>query len=99
MNATGRASSTPSPGRCVCGVLVAIECRAGRWTLVVNALDNRMRFMVSNKEKLDFLSQDPTFAGSVKCGPVNKTVFIYFKPVAGQTKLAGDAVAVEFTRD
>jgi tetratricopeptide (TPR) repeat protein len=81
------------------GVLVAIECRAGRWTLVVNALDNRMRFMVSNKEKLDFLSQDPTFAGSVKCGPVNKTAFIYFKPVAGQTKLAGDAVAVEFTRD
>jgi len=81
------------------GVLVAIECRAGRWTLVVNARDNRMRFMVSNKDKLEFYSQGPGFAGALRCGPVNKNAFIYFKPVAGQTKLAGDAVAVEFTRD
>lgn len=81
------------------GVLVAIECSAGRWTLVVKASANRMRFVVSNKDKLEFFSQDPSFEGSVRCGPVNKTAFIYFKPVAGQTKFAGDAVAVEFARD
>lgn len=40
---------------------------------MVNARDNRMRFMVSNKDKLEFLSQDPTFAGSVRWGAVNKT--------------------------
>ena len=81
------------------GVLIAIECRAGKWTLVLKASDNQMRFMVSNKDKLEFFSQDPSFGGAVRCGPVNKTAFIYFKPLAGQTKLAGDAVAVEFTRD
>ena len=81
------------------GVLVAIECSAGKWTLIVKANANRIRFMVSNKDKLEFFSQDPSFAGAVRCGPVNKTAFIYFKPVAGQTKLAGDAMAVEFTRD
>lgn len=81
------------------GVLVAIECRAGRWTLVVRASANRMRFMVSNKDKLEFYSQDPSFEGAIRCGPINKTAFIYFKPVAGQTTVAGDAVAVEFTRD
>src|SRR6266404_2706139 len=81
------------------GVLVAIECSAGKWTLIVKASANRIRFMVSNKDKLEFFSQDPSFAGAVRCGPVNKTAFIYFKPLAGQAKLAGDAVAVEFTRD
>jgi tetratricopeptide (TPR) repeat protein len=79
------------------GVLVAIECRAGKWTLVVNARGSRIRFAVSNKDKLEFYSQDPSFEGSVRCGPVNKNAFIYFKPMAGQTRLAGDAVAVEFT--
>jgi len=81
------------------GVLVAIECKAGKWTLVVKASANRMRFMVSNKDELEFYSQDPSFEGAIRCGPVNKNAFIYFKPMAGQTKLAGDAVAVEFTRD
>jgi tetratricopeptide (TPR) repeat protein len=80
------------------GVLVSIECKAGKWTLVVNTRDDLLRFAVSDKDKLEFYSQDPDFEGSVKCGPVNKIAFIYFKPMAGQTKLAGDAVAVEFTR-
>jgi tetratricopeptide (TPR) repeat protein len=81
------------------GVLLAIECRAGKWTLVVKANDSRMRFMVSDKDKLEFFSQDPSFTGAVRCGPINKTAFIYFKPAAGRTTVAGDAVAVEFTRD
>lgn len=80
------------------GILAAIECRAGKWTLVVAASDKRIRFAVSNKDKLEFFSQDPKFAGAIRCGPVNKSAFIYFKPMPGQTKLAGDAVAVEFTR-
>jgi tetratricopeptide (TPR) repeat protein len=80
------------------GVLLAIECRSGKWTLVVKAGDNRLRFTVSNKPKLEFYSQDPSFEGAVRCGPVNKNAFIYFKPMAPQSRVAGDAVAVEFTR-
>jgi hypothetical protein len=81
------------------GVLVSIECKAGKWTLVVNTKDDLLRFAVSDKDKLEFFSQDPKVEGQVNCGPVNKIAYIYFKPIAGQGKLAGDAVAVEFTRD
>ena len=80
------------------GVLVSIECKAGKWTLVVNTKTDLLRFAVSDKEKLEFYSQDPAFEGSVSCGNVNKIAFIYFKPMTTQSKFAGDAVAVEFTR-
>lgn len=80
------------------GVLVSIECKNGKWTLVVNTATDLLRFAVSDKDKLEFYSQDPSFEGSVNCGSVNKIAFIYFKPMAGQTKFAGDAVAVEFTQ-
>jgi tetratricopeptide (TPR) repeat protein len=81
------------------GVLVSIECKAGKWTLVVNTKDDLLRFAVSDKDKLEFYSQDPQFEGQVNCGSVNKIAFIYFRPMPGQSKFAGDAVAVEFTRD
>lgn len=81
------------------GVLASIECKAGKWTLVVNTKDDLLRFAVSDKDKLEFYSQDPQFEGKVNCGSVNKIAYIYFKPIAGQSKFAGDAVAVEFTRD
>jgi tetratricopeptide (TPR) repeat protein len=80
------------------GVLVSIECVRGKWTLVVNTTDQLLRFMVTDKEKLEFYSQDPQTEGAVGCGPVNKVAFIYFKPLVGKLKSAGDAVAVEFTR-
>jgi hypothetical protein len=78
--------------------LVSIECKSGKWTLVVNTHDGLSRFAVSDKDKLQFYSQDPDFEGKVGCGTVNKIAFIYFKPAADQAKSAGDAVAVEFTR-
>jgi len=81
------------------GVLVSIDCKAGKWTLVVNTKNDLVQFAVSDKDKLEFYSQDPAFEGQVKCGSVNKIAFIYFKPLPGQSKFAGDAVAVEFTRD
>jgi tetratricopeptide (TPR) repeat protein len=79
------------------GVLVSIDCNNGKWTLVVNTANDLLTFAVSDKVKLEFFSQDPSFEGSVNCGSVNKIAFIYFKPMAGQSKFAGDAVAVEFT--
>jgi tetratricopeptide (TPR) repeat protein len=79
------------------GVLTAVECNNGKWTLVVNTATDLLRFMVSDKEKLEFFSQDPSFEGAVNCGSVNKIAFIYFKPIEGESKFAGDAVAVEFT--
>ena len=81
------------------GVLVSIECKAGKWTLMVNTKDELLRFAVSDKDKLEFYSQDPQFEGKVSCGSVNKIAYIYFKTIAGQSRFAGDAVAVEFTRD
>lgn len=81
------------------GVLVSIECKAGKWTLVVNTKDDLLRFAASDKDKLEFHSQDPEVEGQVNCGSVNKIAFIYFKPMPGQSKFAGDAVAVEFTKD
>lgn len=80
------------------GVLVSIECKAGKWTLVVNTKDDLLRFAVSDKDKLEFFSQDPQFEGQVNCGSVNKIAYIYFKLMPGQSKFAGDAVAVEFTQ-
>jgi tetratricopeptide (TPR) repeat protein len=81
------------------GVLVSIECKNGKWTLVVNTANDLLTFAVSDKDKLEFFSQDPSFeAGTINCGSVNKIAFIYFKPMAGQSKFAGDAVAVEFTQ-
>jgi tetratricopeptide (TPR) repeat protein len=80
------------------GVLVSIECKAGKWTLVVSTKNDLLRFAVSDKEKLEFYSQDPQVEGKVNCGSVNKIAFIYFKPMPGQSKFAGDAVAVEFTK-
>jgi tetratricopeptide (TPR) repeat protein len=78
--------------------LVSIECKAGKWTLLVNTHDGLSRFAVSDKDKLQFYSQDPDFEGKVDCGTVNRIAFIYFKPTADQAKFAGDVVAVEFTR-
>ena len=94
-----RPSLTLEGTQTIRGVLAALECSAGRWTLSVKTAGARLRFMVSNKAKLEFFSQDPSFEGSVRCGPVNKNAFIYFKPITGKTTLAGDAVAVEFIRD
>jgi tetratricopeptide (TPR) repeat protein len=80
------------------GVLASIECKNGKWTLVVNTANDLLRFTVSDKEKLEFFSQDPSFeAGAINCGSVNRIALIYFKPMADQSKFAGDAVAVEFT--
>ncbi|MGA9771845.1 MAG: tetratricopeptide repeat protein [Blastocatellia bacterium] len=81
------------------GVLTSIECKNGKWTIVVKMPDKVMRFAVTDKEKLEFYSQDPGFDGAIGCGAVNRPAFIYFKALPGeQTALAGDAVAVEFTK-
>jgi hypothetical protein len=73
--------------------------KCGKWVLVVQKSNDILRFAVGDKNKLEFYSQDPSFEGSVNCGPVNKIAYIYYKPMPGQSKFAGDAVAVEFTRN
>ena len=81
------------------GVLTSIECSKGKWTLVVKTPDKVVRFAVTDKDKLEFYSQDSGFDGSIGCGAVNRPAFIYFKALPGeQTNFAGDALAVEFTK-
>lgn len=81
------------------GVLTQIECANGKWTITLNTANSLLRFSVTDKEKLEFYSQDPSFEGSVGCGNVMHTAFIYYKPLSGKaTRFAGDAVAIEFTR-
>jgi len=81
------------------GVLISVECERGKWVLVVQKSNDILRFAVSDKDKLEFYSQDPDSEGKINCGAVNKIAYIYYKPMAGQSKFAGDAVAVEFTRN
>jgi tetratricopeptide (TPR) repeat protein len=81
------------------GVLTQIECANGKWTIVLNTANSLLRFTVSDKEKLEFYSQDSSFEGKISCGNVLHTAFIYYKPLAGnQTRFAGDAVAIEFMK-
>jgi hypothetical protein len=80
------------------GILVGVECGNGTMVLSVSSEGKLLRFAVSDVPKLAFYSQDPDFDGSVNCGPIGHPAFIYYKPMAGQTSFAGDAVAVEFTR-
>jgi hypothetical protein len=81
------------------GTLTMIECAKGKWTLVVNVQDKLRRFTVTNTAQLKLYSQDPSFEGSVGCGKVMHAAFIYYKPLADkQTRFAGDAVAIEFTK-
>jgi tetratricopeptide (TPR) repeat protein len=95
----GRPTIKIDGAQVVRGVLTAIECSNGKWMLVVKSSEATIRFAVTNKDKLEFYSQDPGFDGSINCGAVNRPAFIYFKSLpAEQTKFAGDAVAVEFTK-
>src|SRR5205085_4178178 len=81
------------------GVLTQIECAGGKWTIVLNNASGLLRFAVTDKSKLEFYSQDPSFEGSVNCGQVMHTAFVYYKPLPGnQTRFAGEAVAIEFTK-
>lgn len=81
------------------GVLTQIECKNGKWTIVLNTTNSLLRFTVTDKEKLEFYSQDTSFEGSINCGNVMHTAFIYYKPLPGnQTRFAGEAVAIEFTK-
>ena len=79
--------------------MTQIQCANDRWTIVLNTANSLLRFTVSDKEKLEFYSQDSSFEGKINCGNVLHTAFVYYKPLAGnQTRFAGDAVAIEFTR-
>jgi len=79
------------------GVLVNIECKANKWTLVVNTKDDLLKFTVSDKDQLQFYEDGSRVAG-IECGTINRIAVIYFKPPTGQAKTAGEAVAVEFTQ-
>jgi tetratricopeptide (TPR) repeat protein len=77
-------------------VLVSIECKGGKWTLVVNTRTDLLRFAVTDKDELEFYKPNLEVDKTISCGSVNKTAYIYYKPATGQSKFAGDALAVEF---
>jgi tetratricopeptide (TPR) repeat protein len=79
------------------GTLAAIECGGLGMVLAVKAGDKLLRFMVSDSNKLQFVTHDPELHPNIGCGPINLAALIHFKPVTGG-KFAGDAVAVEFTK-
>lgn len=79
------------------GVLVSIECKTNKWTLVVNTKDDLLKFTVSDKGQLQFY-EDGSRVEGIECGTINRIAVIYFKPTTGQAKTAGEAVAVEFTQ-
>lgn len=81
------------------GVLTMIECGNGKMTVVLNTPNSLLRFAVTEMDKLQVYSQDPSYTGNFGCGNVMHTAYVYYKPMAGkQTRYAGDAVAIEFAR-
>ena len=94
---TSRATVTIKDTETVAGVLVAIECGNGM-ILVFKTRDKVLRFSVGDVTALQFYSQDPEFKGDIGCGPMNLKAYLYFKALPGQTKFAGDAVAVELAK-
>ena len=94
---TGRPSVRIEGAEILGGVLAAIECGDGM-TLVFKTRDKVLRFTVADVTTLQFYSQDPQFKGSIGCGPINLKAYVYFKPLPGQTRFAGNAVGVELAK-
>ncbi|HEY9233003.1 MAG TPA: tetratricopeptide repeat protein, partial [Blastocatellia bacterium] len=91
---TGRPTLQIEGAQVVRGVLTQIECANGKMRILLNTADSLLRFDVSDIQKLQFYSQDPSFEGSVGCGKVLHVAYIYYKPLPGnKANLAGDAVA------
>jgi hypothetical protein len=80
------------------GTILSIECRGRSWTLLVQSQGAVRRYLAPNIEKIEFYSQ--SYADDkIGCGPVNKPAFVYFKPAAAtESKLAGELLALEFTK-
>lgn len=79
------------------GTLAAIECGRGM-TFVLKTEEGLKRFTVSAPTTFQFITHDPNFNTTIGCGPINAPVFVHFKPLAGDKKYAGDALAVEFIK-
>ncbi|HLG15643.1 MAG TPA: tetratricopeptide repeat protein [Blastocatellia bacterium] len=80
------------------GVLTVIECEGTGLVLVLKTASGTSRFRAADPPKLLFYSQDPQAEVSIACGPINLRAFVHFKPTTGDSKFAGDAVAVEFRK-
>ncbi|MFL6274941.1 MAG: tetratricopeptide repeat protein [Blastocatellia bacterium] len=96
---TGRPTLTIEGTKVVRGVLTQIECGNGKMRILLNTADSLLRFDVTDIQKLQYYSQDPSFEGSVGCGKVLHVAYVYYKPLPGnQARFAGDAVAIEFAK-
>lgn len=96
---TGRPTLTIEGTKVVRGVLTQVECANGKMRILLNTADSLLRFDVTDIQKLQYYSQDPSFEGSVGCGKVMHVAYVYYKPLPGnQARFAGDAVAVEFAK-
>jgi tetratricopeptide (TPR) repeat protein len=79
------------------GVLAALECDGRGIAIAFKAGDKLLRFAVSDPSKLVFYSRNPEKKINIGCGPINLPAFIYYGPApSGQSRFAGNAVAVEF---
>jgi tetratricopeptide (TPR) repeat protein len=79
------------------GVISAFECRGNTWTVVFKTQTGDVRYLASNIEKVEFYSQNSS-DDKIGCGSVNKPAFIYFKPAAKPGAIAGEVLALEFTK-
>lgn len=75
-----------------------MECPGKGLVLVLKTADKVLRFSVSDPIKLHMFSRVPGLCVTVGCGAINLEAIVYFKPSDGKSRMAGDAVAVEFTK-
>lgn len=89
--------------RRVLGVFRSIECRDGRFTLVVQTDARTMNFVARQMSDIDFISYRTDTPGSVACGPLATLmpVLATYRPSSGGSVggIDGDAVAIELIPD
>ena len=104
---TGNESSTTSAPNPVAsldnaeemrGIITAVECKGTSMTITLKSEEKTAKFFVSDHNQIPFFSRATQFSVDIVCGPNKIPAIIYFKVRSDKSSIAGDAVAVEFTK-
>jgi hypothetical protein len=80
------------------GVITAVECKGTSMTITLKNDEKTAKFFVSDHNQIPFFSRAAEFSVDIVCGPNKIPAIIYFKLRVDRSLIAGDAVAVEFTK-
>jgi tetratricopeptide (TPR) repeat protein len=78
------------------GVITAVECKGNAMLITLKTEARVARFQINDHNQVPFFRRAIAYSVDITCGPNNLPATIYFKPLAGNSSLAGEVVAVEF---